>query len=160
MAYEKLPPMAGVDQDIPTAEFDAEVSRRQEALATMSDADLASALEDAYERVRWYLQILVDYLTAAVAEAAKRLRMPAKPSLESATGGRFSADRSRCSHTFSWRQALDDCRFCGEPKPASACTATVEHPDCSRDGDCPVHGRNRPGQCVTVGVWEAEKPGG
>jgi hypothetical protein len=32
------------------------------------------------------------------------------------------------------------------------CTRIPGAPPCSRDGACPVHGRDRPGQCVTVGV--------
>ena len=38
----------------------------------------------------------------------------------------------------------------GEKQIQSGC---VRH-DCPRDGDCPVHGKNRPGQCVPAGEQE------
>ena len=31
----------------------------------------------------------------------------------------------------------------------SSCSRMPGEPECSRSGDCPEHGRNRPGQCVT-----------
>ena len=39
------------------------------------------------------------------------------------------------------------------------CRRLAGDPVCARDGDCPEHGRKRPGQCVPEGEKEGEKEG-